>query len=379
MASSRLASESARQVYPHWELCLADDQSTRPDTLAVLDELAGDARIRIARLDRNGGISAASNAALRLARGELVAFLDHDDELAAQALFEVVRHFNAHPQADVVYSDEDKLEPEGHRSDPYFKPDWSPELFLSFMYSCHLMTVRRPVVDAVGGFRSEFDSAQDYDLLLRVMARGHRIDHVPGVLYHWRKTEASTALAGAAKPWAADAGRRALEAHLHSTGQAADVVGGPFPGLYRVRHRIAGAPRVSIVIPTRGKTRALGRARGDLLTNCLRSIVERTDYRPIEVVLVSDHPLPPEAAAVAAHIDHRVVEYRDSGPFNFSRKINIGVRASSGSLILLLNDDIEAIDPGWLSAMVEFGQQPNIGAVGAKLLYRTDASNTQDW
>jgi GT2 family glycosyltransferase len=366
----RAAVESVRrQAYPHWELCLADDRSTRADTRAALDELEDDDRIKIVRLEHNGGISTASNAALRLARGELIALLDHDDELAPEALFEVVRHFNAHPEADVVYSDEDKLEGESRRCDPYFKPDWSPELFLSFMYSCHLMTFRRRVVEAIGGFRSEFDGAQDYDLLLRVMAGGHRIDHLPGVLYHWRKTGESTASAGAAKPWAADAGRRAVAAHLHATDRAADVVAGPLPGLYRVRHRIEGAPLVSIVIPTRGKTRALGRTGTDLLTNCLRSLAERTEYRPIEVILVADQPLSPGAAAAAAALDHRVIEYRDPGPFNFSRKINVGVRASAGPLVLLLNDDVEAIDPGWLSALIEFGRQPAIGAVGAKLLY----------
>jgi GT2 family glycosyltransferase len=367
----RAAIASVRdQVYPHWELCLADDCSTRTDTHAVLQEAASDERIRIVRLGRNGGISAASNAALQVARGDLVALLDHDDVLSPVALLEVVKQFNEHPDADVVYSDEDKLDATGKRCDPYFKPDWSPELLLSFMYPCHLMVLRRSIVDQAGGFRSEYDGAQDYDLLLRVSERTEQIRHVPGVLYHWRMADRSTARSGAAKPWAQDAGRRALEAYLRATGRAADVVPGRLPGLFRVRYRIAGTPLVSIVIPTRGITRMVEGTGVDLLTTCLRSLVEKTAYRPIEIVLVVDRGnLAAAAAETLKSVRHRLVEYHSEGPFNFSRKINLGVSASSGAHVLLLNDDIEAIEADWLTAMLEFSQQPQIGAVGAKLYY----------
>ena len=205
----RAAIESVRrQAYTRWELCICDDASTSPETREVLGEYESDPRIRIAFAAQNRGISAASNAALALARGELVALLDHDDELAPDALAEVVKHVNAHPDADVIYSDEDKLDLRGERCDPYFKPDWSPEHFLATMYTCHLMVIRRDVLADVGGFRTGYEGAQDYDLLLRIMDRTSKIHHIPRILYHWRKHAQSTASVAQAKPWALDAGRR---------------------------------------------------------------------------------------------------------------------------------------------------------------------------
>jgi hypothetical protein len=191
----------------------------------------------------------------------------------------VLRHLNAHPEADVIYSDEDKLDETGRRCEPHFKPDWSPSLFLSYMYTCHLMVVRRSLVEAAGGFRPGLEGAQDYDLLLRLMERTTRIHHIPRVLYHWRKSPASTASAGAVKPWALEAGRRALIEHVDRTRLAADVLPGPHPGMYRVRRSIENDPLVSIVIPTIGQP---PENRGDLLAKCLRSL-EKTAWRRYEV------------------------------------------------------------------------------------------------
>jgi GT2 family glycosyltransferase len=367
----RAAIESVRrQAYTRWELCLADDGSTAAGTLEELEEAAADPRIRVIRQARNAGIAAATNAALEVASGEFVAFLDHDDELAPEALFEVVKHLNAHPETDLLYSDEDKLDEGGERCEPYFKPDWSPDQFLSFMYTCHLMVVRRSLVTEAGGLRSAFDGAQDYDLVLRLMRRTDRIRRVTGVLYHWRKTDVSTAQAGAAKPWAIDAGRRAIEAYLRDEPVGAEVVPLPHPGLFRVRYRIPDEPLVSIVIPTRGRTRLLQSRGVDILTNCLRSLATRTEYRHYEVVLVADRgELSESASRALKDLRHVLVRWDHPGAFNFSRKVNAGVAASHGAHVLLLNDDTEVRGGEWLTAMLEHSARASVGAVGAKLYY----------
>lgn len=359
-----------RQVYPHWELCLCDDASTSPATVAAVRELEAADRVRVTRLPVNSGISDASNAALALARGEFVALLDHDDELTPDALAEIVRWLNAHPGADVIYSDEDKLDPSGRRCEPCFKPDWSPEHFLHRMYTCHFFVARRALVQEAGGFRRGYEGAQDYDLMLRLMERTERIDHVPSVLYHWRKLPGSTAAAGLAKPWAQDAGRLALADHVRRNGIDAEVLPAGAPGLFRVQRRIVGRPLVSLVIPTSGRMRDTGRERIDLLARAIRSVVQHTAWPEYEFIVVADESgVLPSAEAALEGTRHQVLRLRAEGPFNFSRKVNAGIAASSGSHVLLFNDDLEAIDPEWMTAMLEYSQDPAIGAVGAKLLY----------
>lgn len=365
----RACIESVRgQVYPDWELCLADDGSTARETLRVLQQYEGDRRIKLVRLTGNSGISAATNAALQAATGEFVALLDHDDELAPEALFEIVRLLNQHSDADFIYSDEDKLDAAGQRCDPYFKPDWSPEHFRSCMYTCHLMVLRASLVSEVGGFRCGVEGSQDYDLVLRVIERSSRIHHLPLILYHWRKVSGSMAASGLAKKWAVDAGERALGDHLVRSGADAVVVRGPAPGLYRIRYRIAGKPLVSIVIPTDGRSREAGGS-VNLLTNCVRSIVEKSTYGHYEIVIADNGRLPSATVAFLESVAHRRVHFEDTGPFNYARKINFAVRHSRGEHLLLFNDDIEVITPDWIEAMLEYSQQPAIGAVGAKLLY----------
>jgi GT2 family glycosyltransferase len=361
------AIESVRgQVYDRWELCLADDGSTRRETHEVLERCSGDPRIRIVRLERSSGISGASNAALGLARGEFVALLDHDDELSPDALAHVVRRLNEVPDADVLYSDEDKVDGAGARCEPQFKPDWSPELLLSYNYACHLLVVRRSLIEALGGFRPGFDGAQDYDLLLRLAERTNRIQHIPEVLYHWRKSATSAAAVGTAKPWALLAGRRALEDFAARTGQAADVLDGPFPGTYRFRRRIRGVPLVSIVIPTTGHVR---QGREDLLARCLRGLA-RTAWSRFEIVLAVDGgSISPPARGALSGLCHRVLDYEGGTPFNFSHKVNWAVRRCEGDYVVLLNDDVEPLSVDWLTAMLEWAQEPAVGAVGAKLVY----------
>jgi GT2 family glycosyltransferase len=359
-----------RQVYPNWELCLCDDASTTPATVETLREFASDRRVRVRYASVNGGISVASNLALELASGDFIALLDHDDELAPDALAEVVRHVNARPDADVIYSDEDKLDLQGARCDVFFKPDWSPEHFLTCMYTCHLMVVRRHLMNEVGGFRTGYEGAQDYDLLLRLMERTGRIDHIPRVLYHWRKLPQSTASAGQAKPWALDAGRLAVEDYVRRNTIDAEVLPGGAPGLYRVRRRIRDRPLVSIVIPTAGRLRDVNGTPVDLLANAIRSVVQKTSYDAYEIIVVADEGgVPATTTRALAGTRHTVLTFARLGLFNFSAKINAGVSASSGEHVLLFNDDLEAISPEWLSAMLEYSQEQAIGAVGAKLLY----------
>jgi O-antigen biosynthesis protein len=349
------------QAYDRWEWHIADDGSSDCRTRAALERLsARDPRIRLHRLDRNSGISAASNLALRAARGEYVALLDHDDALVPHALFSVVRSLNGTtPPPDVVYSDEDKLDLDGRRCDAYFKPDWSPDLFRSSMYACHLLVVRRELVAEVGGFCGEFDFSQDYDLLLRVIERTERIAHVDDVLYHWRKTLASTALAGEAKPTAHAAGARALQAHLDRQHIGGRIVAAGSPGLYRVKYEIAGHPLVSVVLPTRDPASCE-------FAHWLAALATATAYRPFEVIVVS----PTGAVPLEAPAGIAVRGVAAVGPFNVSASINAGARVTTGQHLLVVHDDVEPRHPEWLEAMLELSLQPWVGAVGAKLFGR---------
>ncbi len=365
----RACIESVRhQIYPHWELCLVDDGSTNRATWQVLRESEADPRIRVAFLPSNRGISAASNRALAMASGEFIAVLDHDDELSADALYRVAVLLNEHPDADFVYSDEDKIDRDGRRCDPHFKPDWSPDHLLACMYTCHLMVLRRSLVEAVGGFREGFEGAQDYDLVLRVMERTSRIHHIPRILYHWRKLPRSAAADPTAKPWAHEAGRRALADYLARNGIAGEVLPGAAFGLFRVRRHIVGRPLVSIVIPTTGCPAASDGT--DLLGRALESLVEHTSYDHFEVVLVTDTCDWSDAVRrVLERVPHRVVAWGTEQPFNFARKINAGVREAAGEHVVLFNDDLEVVQGEWLSAMLEYSQVKGVGAVGAKLVY----------
>ena len=360
------------QIYPEWELCLADDGSTSAETRRVLDDAAAaDPRITVVRLPENRHIPAASNAALALATGEFVALLDHDDDLEPDALLEVVRFLNRHPDCDFVYTDEDKRDATGARCDPYFKPDWSPEQFLNFMYTNHLMVLRRSIVEAAGGFREGFEGSQDYDLALRVIERTDRVGHVPRVLYHWRQAPRSAAVDSAAKPWAIAAARRAVAEHLARTGVDADVLDGARPGFLRVRPRLRGRPLVSIVMPTADRRREVRGREMRLAAQALRSIRTATTYPRYEVVLVehtAPGPLSDETLEALAAVPHRRVSYDRAGPFSFSRAVNLGVAHATGDQIVLFNDDLEVITAEWIEALLEYAQAQAIGAVGPKLL-----------
>ncbi len=362
-----------RQSYPYWELCLVDDASTRDGVADILGRAdAADPRIRVLRRGTNGGIVAASNDALAMAQGEFVALLDHDDELAPDALFAVAELVDRHPDADMIYSDEDKLDADGRPCEPFFKPDWSPEYFLTCMYTAHLGVYRRALALDVGAFRPGYEGSQDYDLVLRIADRTARIHHIPRILYHWRITPESTSAGHGNKTYAHAAGRRALADWLLRNGIEGVAEDNEVAGCYRVRFRVLGEPLVSIVIPTAGRVRETPRGPLDLIVNCVESIVRRTDYPNYEIVAVTDGELAPETAtALRGLVGERLRLVPYHAPFNFSEKINLGALHAGGEYLLLLNDDVEPLADEWLRAMLELAQRRPIGAVGAKLHYPT--------
>ena len=363
------AIESVRnQIYPDWELCIADDASPKPHIRSVLNKYSKlDSRIKVVFREQNANISAASNSALELATGDYIALLDHDDELAIDALFENAKLINLHPDADFIYSDEDKIDTKGNRLDPFFKPDWSPDYFHACMYTCHLGVYRTSIIKAIGGFRSEYDGSQDYDLVLRVVEKTQNIYHIPKILYHWRIIPASVTSGEEAKPWAYIAARKALEAMLERSAYSGRVEETTRAGFWRVRRDILGEPLISIVIPSGGTIKDTPKGSICLLENCIRSIQDLSSYRKFEVIVVDGYDIPESSLQKIAADNVELVRCRE--PFNFSMRINIGAAKAKGEFLLLLNDDTEVITSDWLESMLEFAQQKEIGAVGAKLFY----------
>jgi GT2 family glycosyltransferase/glycosyltransferase involved in cell wall biosynthesis len=365
--------ESVRtQWYPFWELCILDDGSSVPETLQLLDEYRGlDERIKIRRSDKNLGISEATNRAVEISSGEYVAFIDSDDELTSDALFEVALWLQREPDVDFFYTDEDKIEMDGAYSDPYFKPDFSPDMLRSMMYILHVMVCRKELFWAVGGFRDEFTWSQDFDLSLRVSLHAKKIRHIPKVLYHWRKIPGSAAAVVDAKPQALDAAKRALEAHVKEAGFDATVHEGLAPGTLRIKYKVQGDPPVSLCIISSGKSAEVeGRGYVNLTAHFARSIVEKTEYRNYEIVVASDGPPNRETLEALKGIPYRIVEFPSAdSQFNFSKKTNWTVQQAAHELVVVLNEDMEVISSEWLSAMLEFSQQKDVGAVGARLLF----------
>lgn len=365
----RLCIESVlRQQYPHWELCIADDCSSAPHVRKILEEYRQrDERIKVVYRTENGHIAQASNSALELAAGEFIALLDHDDELTNDALMEVAIAHNENPAADWIYSDEDKIDEDNFCSDPFYKPDWSPEYFLSCMYTCHLGVYRASLVREIGGFRPEVNGAQDYDLALRLMARKVPVHHIAKVLYHWRTLASSTASGGDAKDYAYPAAQRALQNYLEEAGLEGEVLPGPRHGFHQMRFAIQGKPLVSIVIPSAARLVDYEGQRLDLLRMCIDSITSKTTYSNYEIVVVDNGDLRSDLKSWLAD-KARTVTYK-SRTFNLAEKMNLGARNAHGEHLILLNDDIKVISPEWIERMLQYSQQQEIGAVGAKLLF----------
>ncbi|MBV6403636.1 MAG: glycosyltransferase [Flavobacteriales bacterium] len=357
------------QVYPHWELCIADDHSPNAEVRRCLERwMKEDDRIRVVFRKENGHIARASNSALELAQGTFTALMDHDDLLAPDALYHVVKRLQRAPDLDLVYTDEDKIDEQGRHSEAHFKPQWCPDHLLSRNYFGHLVVLRTTLLREVGGFRPGFEGSQDYDLLLRVTERTDRIAHIPRVLYHWRIHAGSAARSEEVKPYAYDAAKRALTEALDRRGEPAEV--GFLEGFrgYGIRFTAPLKGKVSVLIPTKDKAEVLG--------TCLRSLFALTDHPDLEVIVVSNNSR--EGALfellddMAAREPERFRWYRHDVPFNFSGLMNFGASKATGDHLCYLNNDTEVIHADWLRTMHSWSQRPSTGAVGVKLLYPND-------
>jgi GT2 family glycosyltransferase len=352
------------QAYPHWELCMADDASRRPETLAAIEAATkSDTRVKAVRLEQRSGISAATNAAFGIASGEYVGFLDHDDLLKPHALAQVVRWLDADPSLELIYSDEDKLDTKGNMTEARWKPDWSPNLLLCQNYVCHFLVVRRSLLERLGGLRPDYDGSQDYDLVLRVADEvpPERVAHIPDSLYSWRQHELSAASAGDNKPWAWMAAQRALGDWLRRREERGVPGGwteeGAWSDVHRVRFRRLGEPKVSVIIPTRN-----GR---QLLQRCLESLVWRTVYNNFELVIVDNQSDDPDTLEFLATVPGRVLRYPHS--FNYARQVNLAAASVETDLLVFLNNDTEVMTADWLDRLIEQAMRPEVGAVGPRL------------
>lgn len=360
------------QSYPYWELCIADDASTAPHVRRMLLEASErDNRIKVNFRHKNGHISEASNSALAFAQGDYVALLDHDDTISEHALYYVVRAINETPGVQILYSDEDKINAIGERSDPHFKCEWNPDLFFSQNYISHLGVYRRRLLESIGGFRHGVEGSQDQDLFLRCLphVRSDQIKHLPYVLYHWRSVEGSTAYSPEEKKFTTAAGIKALSDYFSINYKEEVVVTeGLAPNTYRVFWPMPEVePLVTLLIPTRDKK--------EITEVAVRSILEKTTYRNFEIIILDNGSCEENTLAWFQEIqkkDGRVRVLRYNYPFNYSAINNFGVARSKGSIIGLINNDVEVISPDWLSEMVRHACRPEIGCVGAKLYYSDD-------
>jgi glycosyltransferase involved in cell wall biosynthesis len=353
------------QTYDNWELCVADDASPQPQVRRILQEYAArDARVRLTFRAENGHISRATNSALEIADGDFVCLLDHDDLFTPDALFEMALLLNIHPDADFIYSDEDKLDDAtGQFVDPYFKPDWCPDSFLSRMYTAHLGVYRRSLVQELGGMREGFEGSQDYDLVLRLVERTHRIHHIPKVLYHWRIHAKSTASEMEAKPYAVQAGQRAIAEAIERRGQPGGVLAlSDCPGTYIIRYQIGYGGRVMICVSAGSGAASLER--------CLQSIFSNWHYADFEVVVLADSadPRTLETCRRLAADEPRIKLPEHYSRTNPARLRNDVIRNSGASYVLFMDDYTEVITPDWITAFVEQAQRPTIGAVGPLII-----------
>lgn len=354
------------QTYDNWELCLADDASTKTQVCKILKAYASkDDRIRYTVRRKNGHICRASNSALKLAKGEFIALLDHDDILWPNSLHEVIKALNYNPKIDFIYSDEDKIDENSQlHSEPFFKPNWSPEYLRSVNYITHFAVLRRSIVEKIGGFRPGYEGAQDWDLFLRVSRETNNIHHISKVLYSWRKSKSSTARQPHVKEYAYVNQRRALQDDLKQRGLKADV-GWQIPySMWRLDYKLKSDPLVSIIIPTKNQF--------EYIQRCLQSIWEKSKYLNYEVLIVDTGSTDKRVWELYKIYDElpinlKVLKWEKR--FNFSAVCNFGARHSEGDYLIFLNNDTEVITQSWIEDMLGYAQQKDIGAVGCKLLY----------
>ncbi len=352
------------QAYPNWELVIVDDASNDEAINQLLTEFQkSDTRIKCSLLKENCGISNASNAALKIATGEFIGLLDHDDLLTVDALFEIAAILNQYPDIDMIYSDEDKITVDGRKVEPFFKPDWSPDLLLSCMYTCHFTVYRSSLLKKIKGFRQGFEGSQDYDLALRFTELTDRIHHIPKILYHWRKIPGSTASVYSNKDYARKAAMKSLTETLQRRKIKGSVSNGLTEYSFRVKRDIQGNPLVSIIIPFKDKV--------DLLRQCIESIFKKTDYENFEILCLNNNSCEDKTIQYLEKLKKnkkiRRIDYNHA--FNYSAINNFAVQHACGEIVLLLNNDVEVITNDWFSSMLEHVQRPEVGAVGAQLLY----------
>ncbi len=363
MADSVLA-----QTYPFWELCIVNADPQDEAVSRVLAEYAEkDERIRVRDLEKNAGIAENTNEGIRMAGGEWICFLDHDDVLSPAALWKFAEHLEKHPETDLLYSDEDKIAGStGEHFQPHLKPDFNPDLLRSNNYICHFLAIRRSLLEKTGLLDSRYDGAQDYDLILRCSEKAHRVGHVPEILYHWRTHEASTADNPVSKMYAYEAGAGAIRAHLSRCGLKGTVELKKDPGFYRVIYPVSGEPLVSIIIPNRDEA--------ETLRKCISSVREKSTYRRYEILIIENNSVQAETFELYRELakleNVRILRWKKE--FNYSAINNFAAARAKGEYLLFLNNDTEVITPGWIEEMLGTCQRPDTGAVGVCLYYPDD-------
>ena len=351
------------QTYANWELCLADDASTMPEVRKCLKSFEDNPKIKIKYREKNGHISRCTNTAIKMATGEYIAFMDCDDVLAPNALYEVAKLLNQDKSLDFIYSDEDKLSEDGkHRHQPHFKPDWSPDTMMSLMYTCHLGVYRKRIGDELEWLRTGFEGAQDYDFTLRFTEKTKNIGHVTKILYHWRERKESTAINPEAKDYIVDATKKVKTEALQRRGYEAELEWVDNIYQFRVNYKPVGNPKISVIIPSKDNF--------DVYKRCIETLTEKTKYKNYEIVTVDNGSSEENRKKYEQYNKDKGQKYiYKPMDFNFSKMCNIGVENSDGELVLLLNDDMEIIDGEWMERMAGHAMLPYTGAVGAKLLY----------
>lgn len=351
------------QTYKNWELCLADGSEV-PNEL--LKDYMDDGRIKYSFLNSNLGISENTNAAIKMATGDYIGFLDHDDILSQDALFEVVRAINENKNADFIYSDEDKIDENNERFEPYFKPDFSLETLECNNYITHFVVVKKDLLNEVGCLDSAFNGAQDFDFVLRATSKAKNVVHISKILYHWRVHRQSTAEVADAKPYAFEAGIKVVEKYLERTGKEGTVENGQdVPGIYKINYKVIGNPKVSILIPNKDNSK--------LLKDAINSIIENTTYNNYEIVVIENGSTEKETLKYYDELKDKpkvkILRIDENGEFNYSRLINLGVKNVDGDFVLQLNNDTKILTKNWLEMMIGYSQQKEIGAVGGRLYY----------
>lgn len=354
-----------KQTYPNWELCIANGSPDDEEMHRVLEMYAKkDSRIRYKDLEENLGISENTNEAFAMAKGEFIGLLDHDDLLAPNALFEVAKAIEKEKKRDLIYTDEDKVTTDlSEHFQPHLKPDFNLDLLRANNYICHFCLVKRAIVEKTGGFRKEFDGAQDYDFIFRCAELAEKIHHIPEILYHWRTHKASTADNPASKMYAFEAGKRAIEAHLARTGVEGTVSHTADLGFYRVSYPVKGEPLVSVIIPNKDEK--------ETLESCINALKKHTTYRNFEIIIIENNSTSKEIFEYYRELskEDNIHLLKWKKEFNYAAINNFGVRHAKGEYLLFLNNDVTPISENWLEEMLGVCQRPEVGAVGAKLIY----------